>query len=274
MMRRHTLVGLVLGCALVLAVVPAHAGNALSIIKKTKAALEPNRSSVAAITVHVYQGSTQLAQWTGAQARTNIHGSKYMLTVFLTPAEAHGMAMLSFEKTGQRPEMWLFMPAANRVQKLTPVALYAPFFGTDFTYADLGFMNLRQNYRYLGAAARDGIETYKIRGYPNAETYDSASFVAWIDQKTYLPLERDFFSYDKHPWRIQRYSEVRDIQGVPTVCRIEMIDKTANDRTEFDFRNVKYDVKIPEELFEPSNLSQVEAHPFWRTVTINQASSS
>jgi Outer membrane lipoprotein-sorting protein len=274
MMRRHTLIALVLGCALVLTVVPAHADNALSIIKKTKAALEPNRSSVAAITVHVYEGSKQLAQWTGAQARASIDGSKYMLTVFLTPAEAHGMAMLSVEKTGQRPEMWLFMPAANRVQKLTPVALYAPFFGTDFTYADLGFMNLGHRYGYLGASSRDGIETYEIRGYPNPETYDSASFVAWIDQKTYLPVERDFFSYDKHTWRIQRYSEVRDIQGVPTVCRMEMIDKAANDRTEFDFGNIKYDVKIPEELFEPSNLSQVEAHPLWRTLTVNHASSS
>jgi Outer membrane lipoprotein-sorting protein len=172
--------------------------------------------------VHVYEGAKQVAQWTGAQARTSIDGSKYMLTVFQTPVEAHGMAMLSVENSGQRPEMWMFIPATNRVQRLTPVALYAPFFGTDFTYADLGFMDLGQHYVYLGAKSRDGIETYEIRGYPDTETYDSASFIAWIDQKTYLPVERDFFSHHKHPWRIERYSEVRDIQGVPTVCRIEM----------------------------------------------------
>jgi Outer membrane lipoprotein-sorting protein len=160
------------------------------------------------------------------------------------------------------------------LQKLTLVALYAPLFGTDFTHADLGFMDLGRRYGYFGAASRDGIETYEIQGYPNPETYDSASFVAWIDQKTYLPVERDFFSYDKHRWRVERYSEARDIQEVPTICRIAMIDKTANDRTEFDFGDVKYDVKIPQELFEPSNLSQAEAHPFWRTLTNNPASSS
>jgi Outer membrane lipoprotein-sorting protein len=275
MMRLTTVIALTLGVTLMLATAcPAHAIDALSIVKKTKAALEPNRSSTATITVHVYQGSKELARWTGVQTRGSVDGSKYMLTAFLAPPQAHGMAMLSSESDGLRPAMWLYMPLTHRVQRLKPVALSAPFFGTDFTYADLGFMNMRPRYKYLGAAKRDGVETYEIEAFPDPERYDSASFIAWINQQTFLPVERDFFNYDRHPWRIERYSEVKDIQGVPTVGRLEMVDKTANDRTEFDFGHVKYDVQTPEGLFDPAELGQVSAHSFWKTAAGHEASAA
>ena len=245
---------------------PAYALDALSIVKKTKAALEPNRSSTATITVHVYQGSKELVRWTGVQARGSIEGARYMLTAFQTPAEARGMAMLSSEQDSLPPAMWLYLPISHRVQRLTPVALSAPFFGTDFTYADLGFVNLRQRYKYLGAVKHDGVETYEIQAFPNPERYDSTSFIAWIDQQTFLPVERDFFDYDHHTWRVERYSDIKDVQGVPTVGRIEMIDKTSNSRTEFDFANFRYEVQAPKELFDPASLGQVTVSPFWKSV--------
>ena len=273
MMRITAVVAFTLGLALVFAAAsPAYAIDALSIVRNTKAALEPNRSSTATITVHVYQGSKELVRWTGAQARGSINGSKYMLTVFLTPPEAQGMAILSSEQNTLRSAMWIYMPVTHRVQRLTPVALSAPFFGTDFTYADLGFMNLRQRYKYLGVVKRDGVETYEIQAFPNPERYDSTSFVAWINQHTFLPVERDFFDYDSHTWRIERYADVKYVQGVPTIGRIDMVDKTANDETEFDFGNVKYDVQTPKELFDPANLGQVSVHPFWTAVVGHEAS--
>ncbi len=268
MKMRATIVIFTLELILVLGVLcPAHAMDALAIVKKSKAALEPDRSSTAAITVHVYQGSKELARWSGVQARDSINGSHYMLTVFFTPPEAQRMALLSSEHA-----MWLYLPATHRVQRLTPVALAAPFFGTDFSYSDLGFVNLRQRYKYLGAVKRDGVETYEIQGFPNPERYDSRSFIVWIDQRNFLPVERDFFSYDRRPWRIERYFDVKDIQGVQTVGRIEMVDQASNDRTEFDFGNVNYDVQMPAELFDPVKLGQMSTHPFWRTMASHEAS--
>jgi hypothetical protein len=73
-MRIVPAAGFVLALALI-AASSAHALDAMSIAKKTKAALEPERPSVTTITVRVYQGSQELARWTGAQARTTIDGA-------------------------------------------------------------------------------------------------------------------------------------------------------------------------------------------------------
>jgi Outer membrane lipoprotein-sorting protein len=187
-----------------------------------------------------------------------------MLTVLLTPQEARGMARLSRQRDGQAPEMWIYLPATHRVQKLSPVALSAPFFGTNFTFADLGFMRLRQSYKYLGAGEQGGVKIYRIEGFPDHELYGSTSVIAWIDQSTFLPVRREFFSYDRHPWRVETYSNVQDVQGVPTVTRLKMVDKTSNDSTEFDFSNIGYDSKAPDRLFDPANLAHAAYDSFWR----------
>jgi Outer membrane lipoprotein-sorting protein len=259
---RTAAAGWVLALAL-LAASPALALDAASIARKTKAALEPDRPSAAQLTVRVYRGSRELAQWSGAQARSKIDGANCMLTVFLTPQEVRGMAMLSRQRDGQAPEMWVYLPATHRVQKLSPTALSAPFFGTDFTFADLGFMRLRQRYKLLGVGEDGGVKVYRIEGFPDRELYGATSVIAWIDQSTFLPVRREFFSYDRHPWRIETYSHVKYVQGVPTVTQLRMEDKTSNDSTVFDFSNIRYDNKAPDQLFDPDNLGQAAYASFW-----------
>lgn len=146
---------------------PVNAMDPMAIVKKTKMALEPDHPSTSDITVTTYQGSQQASQWTGAVVRDTINASRYLLTVILGPQEARGMAMLSREQNGQPPDMWLYVPALNRVTKLSPDALFAPFFGTDFTFADIGFMTLEKRYKYLGAGERDGTQCYEIEAFPH-----------------------------------------------------------------------------------------------------------
>ena len=246
-------------------VAAAHAADPLALARKVKAALEPSRPSIRTITAHFYHRSEQLIQWTGVQARGSVNGTNYMLTVFQAPAQARGMAMLTSERRGQYPNMWIYLPADQRVQQLSPVALSAPFFGTDFTYADLGFMVVRNRYRLLGRAMRDGVETYELEAFPNPERYESVRFTAWIDTQTYLPVERDFFDHDDHVWRIEYYSQTKRIQGIPTACRIQMIDRNSNNSTDFVFSNVNYDVSIPAWIFNPDQLSDVNSNPLWKS---------
>ena len=46
--------------------------------------------------------------------------------------------------------MWMYLPALDRVRQIVPVETYQRFFDTDFTYADLGFVSRRGQYRLLG----------------------------------------------------------------------------------------------------------------------------
>ncbi len=264
-MRLFAVVTLVFSVA-VFSAYPVHAMDPLAIVKKTKMALEPDRSSTSDITVTSYQGSQQVSQWTGAVVRDRVNRSRYILSVILAPKEARGMAMLSREQNGQLPDMWVYTPAINRVTMLSPDALAAPFFGTDFTFADIGFMTLEKRYKYLGAAERDGARCYEIEALPPPERYEASHLIAWIDQANFLPVERDFFGYAKRPWRVEKYSHVKEIQGIATITRITMEDRSSGNRTDFEFTNVKYDNKLPEDIFDPTKLSRIADEPFWKNL--------
>lgn len=244
---------------------PVHAMDALAIVKTTRMALEPDRPSTSRITVTAYQGSKQVTQWTGIVVRDRIKTSRYILDIILEPPEARGMAMLSREQEGQPPDTWVYIPSLHRVTKLSPDALATPFFATDFTFADIGFMTVEKQYKYLGEGERDGVRCYEIESFPPPERYDSSHLIAWIDQKTFLPVERDFFGYAKQPWRIEKYSNVKDIQGIKTVTRIEMRDQYSFNRTVIEFSNIKYGNKAPGDIFDPSALPRLAENPFWLT---------
>lgn len=249
-------------CGLILAS-PAAARrrpSGIAIAQRTKAALEPNRPSTRNITVRIFRGSKQVMRWTGVEARDSINNANYMVTVMLAPIEARGFAVLSKQADNRPPLMWTYVPAVHRVEMLAPSAEFAPLFGADFSYSDLGFMTLNSGYNYEGEEIRNGVKTYKLVERPTNNPYYT-KIVAWIRQSDFLPLERDFYDYAAKPAEIETYPEVRDIEGIPTVTRIRMVNVHSGDGTEFDFSDINYGNRVPAALFNPENLPIIASEP-------------
>jgi len=53
------------------------------------------------------------------------------------------------------------------------------------------------------------------------------------------------------------------VDGVPTAFRVLMKDKDQGTSTELDIRAVDYEGSLPDELFDPANLSHISAHKIW-----------
>lgn len=238
--------------------------NGIAAAQKTKAALEPDRPSTRTITVRIYRGAGEVMRWTGAEVRDSVNGTGYMATVMLTPPEARGFAILARQADNHPSRMWTYAPAVHRVEMLTPAAEFAPMFGSDFSFSDLGFMDLKSTYNYLGEATRDNVKTYKLEELPNNNPYYT-KIIAWIRQSNYLPLERDFYDYTSKPIDIETYPEVRDIDGIPTVTRIKMVNEHSGNSTEFDFSDIRYGNKAPAALFNPENLPTIANEPFLKS---------
>lgn len=251
-----------IACTLVLPGVVA-AADAGPLLKKVKAALEPPRPSVRKLLIHVLSGSTEVTQLKAAEARKRANGSTWMLTVMLAPPEARGSAFLAADGKVGGPDQWIYIPFLHRVREITPLSSWEPFFGTDFTYADFGFFRTRSKNKLVGKSDHNGTAAFEIDSIPPPNLYFS-KIVSWIDASNYLPLERDFYDLNNNLWKVETYTGVQTIQGVPTFTKVSMVDKEQNSSTTIDVSDIKYDAQIPDDLFDPAKLGQNADHPFWK----------
>src|SRR5262249_7001058 len=185
---------------LALARVPLTAGSVAAappdvadVVSKMKETLEPPKASLRQLKLSISGEDGGTTQWTLAQARKKIDGKGRMLTVLLSPKEERGVASLLIDGDKQtKPEGALYIPTIRRVRTLTPAGAYEPVLGSDFFYADLGFISLRDKFRLIGSEKHAGKDAVKIEETPESPWYYS-KIVSWIDPTTSLPLERDYY---------------------------------------------------------------------------------
>jgi hypothetical protein len=263
--------------------------DAATIARRMKAALEPQRSSIRTLVLAMSSAAVPAAdltksqkevieelgqgqvsttgsttEWTARQARKTLPDGNRILTVILAPDEVKGVAFLIWERKGKPDEQWLYLPAVRRVRKLTPVSAYESFLGTDFTFADLGFVNLRdRKFSLLGQETVAGVPAYKVQEIMASPVFYYSRIVTWVAKDSMLPLRRDYYDAANQLWKTELYQDVAIIDGTPTVLRIRMEDKVADTSTELRVSKVRYDAVIPDELFDPQKLPQVSKHPLW-----------
>lgn len=237
--------------------------NARTIVTRMKAALEPERSSTRDVSLVMASDGKQTVEWTARQAFKKLKDGKRMLTVLMGPADVKGIALLVRERPDTSSVAWIYMPWLRRVRQIEPVGAFEPFLGTDFTYADLGFVNLKARafnlvaHRMVGKRRVDEIEEI-----PAQQRYYSR-IVTWVATDSMLPLKRQFYDLSGSLWKTELFEDERAIQGVATPLRILMKNDEQHTSTDLRISHVRYDVTIPDDLFDPAGLPKVVDHPFW-----------
>lgn len=231
----------------------AAAPEAMTIVNKMKDVFEPTTPRVATVTITFTGEGSEEVQWVGRMARTVIDGEKRTLLVMLEPPDIKATAFLVQERKDATDQMWLYLPPIDRIRQIIPVETYQQFLGTDFTYADLGFVDRHGHYRLLDKEKHKGKQTYKIEFVPTNQWYYSR-IITWVDAETYLPLQREFYDVANKLWRTQTFDQMMVIDGKPTPLRIEMKDLQQGTSTIFTMSKVQYNEKIPETLFDPMQL--------------------
>ena len=163
--------------------------DAAALVSKMKAALEPPKSSLRQMKLSISGEDGGTTQWTLAQARKTIDGKGRMMTVLLSPKEERGVASLLIDGDKQtKPVRALYIPTIRRVRTLTPAGAYEPMLGSDFFYADLGFISLRDKYRLLGSEQHAGKQAFKIEQTPESPWYYSK--IVCLDRSGHEPAAR------------------------------------------------------------------------------------
>ena len=249
-----------------IAVAPALAAppDAATVVSKMRAALEPERVSVRKLTRTVTGPGGDTSQITLGAARKKVGAAPRVVMVVLAPEGLRGTTLLVEEATAENV-LWLYVPAIGRTRKLVSPEAYTTFLNSDYTFADLGFVGMGAKYQLKGEEKRQGVDTYRLEGVPR-ETWYYSRFTTWVTKDTFFPVERNFNDVANNLWKVERWSNVSAINGVPTALRLSMENVQTQTKSEIVADAVRYDVEVPDALLDPAQLSKAAASSVWGTL--------
>jgi outer membrane lipoprotein-sorting protein len=240
--------------------------SVMDVVKKMKEVFRPVRPNTQKVEITLTAEGETL-KWVAREAMKEFPDGKRILMVMLEPTEVAGNAYIIWEPKDKPSAIWTYMPFLRRVRELVGVDAYEHFLGTDFTYADLGFVRLHPQYRLLGEEEHGGKHTYKIEeSVPKERAYYSR-VITWVSKDSMLPVQRDYYDVAGTLWKTELFEE-ETIDGVPTPIRIQMQDLQGKSSTAIRVSDVSYDVELPDALFDPLKLPTAANSPVWQSASI------
>jgi outer membrane lipoprotein-sorting protein len=235
-----------------------------AVLERMKAALEPAKASTRTITITVHSASfNENTEIVAREARKYSADGGRSVTVVIEPESLKGVTLLVREEKGKPNVKYAYYPVLRRARRLSGTGVFESFLGTDFTYADVGLVEVNDRaLKLLGTKRVDNQEAYELQETPKHTGYYSR-IVDSVAVESGLPLERDHYDVANRLRRKQVYKEVTKVGGVPTPIRVRVEDVQSGDWTEIKVTDVNYDIQVPDEIFDPAKLREVVANPLW-----------
>jgi hypothetical protein len=139
-------------------------------------------------------------------------------------------------------DRWLYLPALSLVKRIAAGDKRTSFVGSDFLYEDVSGRSLQEDTHQL-------IETteklFVVKNVPKKpDTVEFGYFNVAIDRKTYVPMKMEFYDKENKLYRTIESKKVEKIQDFYTVVKSEVRDLKKGSKTEMEFSNIKYNIKL------------------------------
>ena len=234
----------------------AHATmNVDDIIKKSNLAsyyAGEDGSAQARMIIVDANGNKQMRQFTILRKDQEDLGDQDMLVFFSRPTDVQGTVFRVTKKVQADDDRWLYLPALDLVKRISAGDKRTSFVGAHFYYEDVSGRNPAED-NFTLISSDDN--SYLIKAVPkDPSSVEYAYYQITIDKKTYLPMKASYFNEQQKIIREMQVLAVQDIEGFPTVVHAKMTQLSDGSFTEMQFRNVKYNVGLPENIFSERSL--------------------
>ncbi|MFC1618820.1 outer membrane lipoprotein-sorting protein [Candidatus Neomarinimicrobiota bacterium] len=195
-------------------------------------------------------------------AKTNADGLDKSLIRFMSPADVRGVGLLSID-TPERENQWLYLPALQRVRRISSSQKSDSFMSSDFSYEDLESREL-EDYEYTlsGVEELDGIACYRIQAQPierlkqTGTTYSRLEM--WIEKEHFLAVKVNLYDLKSALLKTMKLHDIRQIEGSEKWRGyvIEMQNVKTGHRTELRYASIKLNSGLEDDLFTERTLTQ------------------
>ncbi len=241
--------------ALLVLVVPAKAMDVNEIIKQSNLASyyagDDGRAEARMIIVDP-QGNKQMRQFTILRKDQADLGDQEMLVFFSRPTDVKGTVFRVTKKMTSDDDRWLYLPALDLVKRISAGDKRTSFVGAHFYYEDVSGHNpAEDNFTLLD----DTDEQYLIKAEPkDPQSVEYAYYQVTIDKQSFIPMQVQYFDQQGKAIREMKVLKLANIQGFPTVLHARISQLNTGGYTEMQFRNVKYDIGLPDDIFSERSL--------------------
>ncbi|MCD6707662.1 MAG: outer membrane lipoprotein-sorting protein [Thiobacillus sp.] len=185
-------------------------------------------------------------------------GETANLIRFLDPEDIAGTGLLSIDKADGSTDQWLYLPALDRVRRISSDRKGGRFVGSDLYFEDLQERKpSRDRHRLLGRQTENGLLCEVLESVP-LEAGDSVyrKRISWIDPATAIPQRVDYFEKDAGaPSKRWLLRGKKRNQGYWTITDSRMIDLASGHETRLVVDSALYDQKLPAKLFTSQALA-------------------
>ena len=168
---------------------------------------------------------------------------------YMKPARERGTKMLKKDD-----ELWMYLPAAERVQKISGHLLRQGMMGSDVSYEDmLNSEQMTDAYRSTlkGEESYDGRTCYKIEMIAKKKDVAYPKRIMWVDKELYIPLKQELFALSGtllKSWEMKDIKTFANGRQYPTKMIINDNLKK-NSSTTITFSDMKFNVDFETEVF-------------------------
>jgi len=185
-------------------------------------------------------------------------GETANLIRFLDPEDIAGTGLLSIDKADGSTDQWLYLPALDRVRRISSERKGGRFVGSDLYFEDLQERKpSKDHHRLLGRQTENGILCDVLESVPldfNDSVYRKR--ISWIEPATAIAQRVDYFEKDANTpskrWLLR--SKKRNL-GYWTLTDSRMIDLASGHETRVVVDAALYDQKLPAKLFTAQALA-------------------
>jgi hypothetical protein len=177
---------------------------------------------------------------------------------FLHPEDISGTGLLSVDKQSAVADQWLYLPALDRVRRISSERKGGRFVGSDLYFEDLQTRSpSKDTHRLLprrreGGVLCDGLESVPVKR--SNSVYRKR--ISWIDPQTLLAHRVDYYENDpKVPSKRWLLRSKKQIQGYWTVTDSRMVDLRSGHETRLVVDVAVYDKDLPAHLFTTRTLA-------------------
>ncbi len=180
------------------------------------------------------------------------------LVIFETPRDVAGTALLSHAKILEPDDQWLFLPALNRVKRISSANKSGPFVGSEFAFEDFTSTELNKySYKYVGEGELDGMTVDIVERYPLYENSGYTRQVSYVDQEVYQVRKLEFYDRKDSLLKTLMFSDYTEYDGVWRAKKLSMVNHQTNKETDLVYGEFDFSVELTDGDFVKGVLNRI-----------------
>lgn len=197
-------------------------------------------------------GRKQLRQFVMLRRDVEDNGDQQFMVLFVRPADVRRTVFRVEKNVGGDDDRWLYLPNLDLVKRISAGDKRTSFVGSHFYYEDVSGRNPDEDKHEL---VEETDQYYVLKNTPkDPGSVEFAHYTVWVDKNNFLPMRTEYTSPQGKVYRRVEAVEVEEIQGFPTVTKMQISDLNTGGYTLNQMRNIEYDIGIPESVFSERSL--------------------